>query len=297
MRPGKPCRKCGRPWELIIAELREGAAVQINGALGGSSDIRVYGETLAELPQDLYIPPNALEVFLQAFEGPLDLLLYLIRRQNIDILDIPVADITRQYMRYIELMQALCLELAAEYLLMAAMLAEIKSRMLLPRPEPESHEEEDPRAELMRRLQEYERFKAAAESLDGLPRMYRDLYPATVPVARRCLQRPPPEVQLEEMLQALGGVLQQASLFEHHRVTPETLSVSERMNGILAQLTPDHFVPFVQLFRAEEGRAGCVVTFVAVLELTKGALVELVQNEPFAPLHVRVRSEQPNESI
>jgi len=249
----------------------------------------VYGEAFTELPQDLYIPPDALEVFLEAFEGPLDLLLYLIRRQNIDILDIPVAEITRQYMTYVELMKAVHLELAAEYLLMAAMLAEIKSRMLLPRPEGMDAEEEDPRAELIRRLQEYERFKKAAEDLDELPREGRDFVVPTLPAPEARARKLLPDVELSELLLAMGEVLRRADLFESHQVTREILSTRERMSQVLERLKDGAFVPFVALFTLEEGRLGVVVTFMAILELVKESLVELVQNEPFSPIHVRAR--------
>jgi segregation and condensation protein A len=251
----------------------------------------VYGQAVTALPLDLYIPPDALEVFLEAFEGPLDLLLYLIRKQNIDILDIPVAEITRQYMGYVELMRSVRLELAAEYLVMAAMLAEIKSRMLLPRSAEVEQEEDDPRAELIRRLQEYERFKAAAEDLDELPRVGRDTHVPTLaaPLARaRKLQ---PDVSLEELLLAMAEVLRRADMFESHQVTREALSTRERMSEVLERLKGGAFIDFVELFRFEEGRLGVVVTFMAVLELIKESLVELVQNEPFAAIHVRARAE------
>ncbi|MCY1273769.1 Segregation and condensation protein A [compost metagenome] len=251
----------------------------------------VYGEVVTELPQDLYIPPDALEVFLEAFEGPLDLLLYLIRKQNIDILDIPVAEITRQYMGYVELMKTARLELAAEYLVMAAMLAEIKSRMLLPRSSEAEAEEEDPRAELIRRLQEYERFKKAAEDLDELPREGRDYIVPTVSAPDARARKLLPEVSLPELLYSLGEVLRRADLFESHQVTREMLSTRERMTEILERLKGAGFVPFIQLFRVEEGRLGVVVTFMAILELIKEQLVELVQNEAFAPIHVRARVE------
>ena len=251
----------------------------------------VYGEAVTELPQDLYIPPDALEVFLEAFEGPLDLLLYLIRKQNIDILDIPVAEITRQYMGYVELMKVARLELAAEYLVMAAMLAEIKSRMLLPRSSEESEEEDDPRAELIRRLQEYERFKAAAEDLDRLPRLGRELRVPRLEAPQARARTLLPQVELSELLLAMAEVLRRADMFESHQVTREALSTRERMSEVLERLRDGHFVPFAQLFRVEEGRLGVVVTFMAVLELIKESLVELVQNEPFAPIHVRVRAE------
>ncbi len=251
----------------------------------------VYGRAVTEMPLDLYIPPDALEVFLEAFEGPLDLLLYLIRKQNIDVLDIPVAEITRQYMGYVELMQSVRLELAAEYLVMAAMLAEIKSRMLLPRSSEAPEEEDDPRAELIRRLQEYERYKAAAEGLDRLPRVGRDLtvprLDAPLAQARKLL----PEVNLEELLLSMAQVLRRADMFESHQVSRETLSTRERMSEVLERLKGGAFVPFVELFTAEEGRLGVVVTFMAVLELIKESLVELVQNEAFGPIHVRARAE------
>ncbi|TWH65004.1 condensin subunit ScpA [Azomonas agilis] len=252
--------------------------------------IFVYGEALAQIPQDLYIPPDALEVFLEAFEGPLDLLLYLIRKQNIDILDIPVADITRQYMDYVELMKAVHLELAAEYLVMAAMLAEIKSRMLLPRSPEAAAEEEDPRAELIRRLQEYERFKAAAEDLETLPRVGRDLFIPELPAANLRIRTLVPEVSLDELLSAMAVILHRAELFESHRITQEPLSTRERMGAVLDYLRSNRgFTPFSSLFCLEEGRLGVVVTFLAVLELMKECLVELVQNEAFAPIHVRTR--------
>lgn len=251
----------------------------------------VYGEAFNNLPQDLYIPPDALEVFLEAFEGPLDLLLYLIRKQNIDILDIPVAEITRQYMGYVELMKAVRLELAAEYLVMAAMLAEIKSRMLLPRSAEVEEDELDPRAELIRRLQEYERFKAASEDLDQLPRVGRELHVPRLDAPDARARKLLPEVSLEELLISMAEVLRRADMFESHQVTRETLSTRERMSDVLERLKGGAFVPFASLFTIEEGRLGVVVTFMAVLELIKESLVELVQNEPFAPIHVRARVE------
>ncbi|HLV17203.1 MAG TPA: ScpA family protein [Pseudomonas sp.] len=239
-----------------------------------------------------------MEVFLEAFEGPLDLLLYLIRKQNIDILDIPVAEITRQYMSYVELMKVARLELAAEYLVMAAMLAEIKSRMLLPRSSEEGEEEEDPRAELIRRLQEYERFKAAAEDLDTLPRVGRELFVPRLEAPEARARTLLPQVELAELLLAMADVLRRADLFENHQVTREALSTRERMSEVLERLRDGHFMPFGQLFRAEEGRLGVVVTFMAILELIKESLVELVQNEPFAPIHVRLRAEaEPDEPL
>jgi segregation and condensation protein A len=248
----------------------------------------VNGEPVTELPKDLYIPPQALEVFLEAFEGPLDLLLYLIRRQNLDILDIPLAEITRQYMSYIELMQDLQLELAGEYMVMAATLAEIKSRMLLPRPkvDPDGNEE-DPRAELVRRLQEYERFKRAAENLDAVPRLERDVFQGSADFSDRHVVRLMPQVTLREMLLAFREVAIRAEMFAHHHVQRERLSVRGRMTDILAGITRDTFVDFVQLFRPEEGRLGVAVTFIAVLELVREGLIEIVQTEAYAPLHVR----------
>lgn len=250
----------------------------------------VRGEPLAEFPRDLYIPPDALEVFLETFEGPLDLLLYLIRRQNLDVLDIPIAAITRQYMDYVELMKDLRLELAAEYLVMAAVLAEIKSRMLLPRPAEAADEEEDPRAELVRRLQEYERYKNAGEDLDSLPRVGRDVYPASVPAADFQAERRDPDVSLQELLAALADVMARAEMFTHHHVQREALSVRERMTMTLERLSADAFTDFQSLLNPEEGRLGIVVSFLAILELIKESLVELVQAEPFAPIYVKARA-------
>ena len=247
----------------------------------------VNGEALTTLPRDLYIPPQALEVFLEAFEGPLDLLLYLIRRQNLDVLDIPIAEITRQYTRYIELMQDLQLELAGEYLLMAATLAEIKSRMLLPRPGPAEGEEQDPRAELVRRLQEYERFKRAAHDVDQLVRLERDVWQASAELRDRPVARVLPQVTLREMLLAFREVATRSQMYAHHHVQRERLSVRERMSDVLAALETGEFVGFVQLFRPEEGRMGVTVTFVAILELMREELIDIVQTEPMAPLHVR----------
>jgi segregation and condensation protein A len=246
------------------------------------------------MPRDLYIPPQALEVFLEAFEGPLDLLLYLIRRQNIDVLDIPIADITRQYMEYIQLMQELDLELAGEYLLMAAMLAEIKSRMLLPRSGEGEQDEEDPRAELVRRLQEYERFKRAAEDIDRLPRLERDLHQAVAELTHRQVVQLLPEVALQEMLVAFKDVVQRATMFAHLHVHRETLSVRQRMSDVLALLEGAALVEFIRLFRAEEGRMGVTVTFAALLELLREGLVEIVQTEPYQPLHVRRAERDPD---
>ncbi len=252
----------------------------------------VHGQAFTELPKDLYIPPDALEVILESFEGPLDLLLYLIRRQNLDILEIDVSEITKQYVAYVEVMEAMQFELAAEYLVMAAMLAEIKSRMLLPRPPVEEGEdEEDPRATLIRRLQEYERFKTAAEDIDELPRMHRDIHVAKAQAPDRNLTRPEPEVDMKEVLLALSEVLRRADMFESHQVEREKLSTRERMAEVLDRLSGKQFVPFIKLFSVEEGRLGVVVTFLAVLELIKESLVELIQTESFGPIHVKARSE------
>jgi len=250
----------------------------------------VDGEPVTELPQDLYIPPYALKVFLEAFEGPLDLLLYLIRRQNLDILDIPVAEITRQYVDYIDIMKELQLELAGEYLLMAAMLAEIKSRMLLPRAEEEEEEEDDPRAELVRRLQEYERFKKAAEDLSDLPRLERDLFVANADAPARKVTTELPDITLKELLLAFHDVLRRAELFSNLHLQREPLSVRQRMSEILARLTSNTFFGFADLFDPEEGRMGVAVTFIAILELLKESVIEVAQSKPYAPLHVRAAS-------
>lgn len=252
----------------------------------------IEGEAMTQIPMDLYIPPDALEVFLDAFEGPLDLLLYLIKKQNLDILNINVFQITEQYMQYVELMHALQLELAAEYLVMASMLAEIKSRMLLPRmSHDDDDEEEDPRAELIRRLQEYEQFKTAAEELDEIPRVSRDIY--TTAEHQPDYQRPKlhPDVEMREILLALKDVLARADMFEHHEIQRETLSTRQRMGEVLERLSGGAFVPFITLFDANEGRLGVVVTFLAVMELCKESLIDLIQNEAFAPIHVKARGE------
>lgn len=257
----------------------------------------VRGEPILQMPQDLYIPPDALEVFLEAFEGPLDLLLYLIRRQNLDILDIPIAEITRQYMEYIEMMQdVMRLELAAEYLLMAAILAEIKSRLLLPRPPTEEGVEEDPRAELVRRLQEYERFKKAAEDIDTLPRLERDTVVAQADTGERNVIKLPPPLDLKEMLLALKDVLHRAELFGHHAIKREALSVRQRMGELLSRLDDTQFHRFESLFDVNEGRLGVVVTFLAMLELAKEFLISIVQEEPLAPIYVKANAAPGGES-
>jgi segregation and condensation protein A len=246
----------------------------------------VQGAPVTELPKDLYIPPDALEIFLEAFEGPLDLLLYLIKRQNIDILDIPIAQITEQYMRYIELMEELQLELAGEYLLMAAMLAEIKSRMLLPQPSEDS-DEEDPRAELIRRLQEYERYKQATEDLDSLPRYERDIFGTITEFPDRFVHQEPPQVSIDSILKVFAEVLARAEMFSHHHIQHEPLSVRERMTMILDHISADEFSDFRDLFTIEEGRAGIVVVLLAVLELMKDSLIDLVQNEVNGPIYLK----------
>lgn len=250
----------------------------------------VDGEPVTALPQDLYIPPYALQVFLEAFEGPLDLLLYLIRRQNIDILDIPIAEITRQYVQYIELMKEMQLELAGEYLVMAAMLAEIKSRMLLPRPEAQDEEEDDPRAELVRRLQEYERFKKAAQDISDLPRLERDVFVAQIEAPERKVVTKLPDVTMKELLLAFHDVLRRAEMFSNLHLQREPLSVRQRMSEILSRIKASSFSGFSELFDPEEGRMGVAVTFIAILELLKESLIEVVQADEYAPLHVRAAS-------
>ena len=250
----------------------------------------VDGEPVTALPQDLYIPPYALQVFLEAFEGPLDLLLYLIRRQNIDILDIPIAEITKQYVQYIEMMKELQLELAGEYLLMAAMLAEIKSRMLLPRPEADDEEEEDPRAELIRRLQEYERFKKAAQDISDLPRLERDVFVANAEAPERKVVTKMPDVTLKELLLSFHDVLRRAEMFSNLHVQREPLSVRQRMSEILTRIKAGSFTGFADLFDPEEGRMGVAVTFIAILELLRESIIEVVQSDEFAPLHIRASS-------
>jgi len=249
---------------------------------------RIYGQPLEQLPLDLYIPPDALAVMLDAFEGPLDLLLYLIRKANINILDIPMAPLTVQYLEYVEAMRARNLELAADYLVMAAMLVEIKSRLLLPRPQKASEAEvEDPRAELVRRLIEYEQMKLAAVGLDALPHAERDFFWINVAV-EKTLARRFPEVSAEDLKRAWGAILQQARLHSHHRVQREELSVREHMGIILRQLRETGgFVEFAQLFDITQGPAGVIVHFLAMLELAREHLVEIMQNESFSPIYVR----------
>jgi segregation and condensation protein A len=275
-----------------VAEPSEVSSEGVGGSDGDGPQLvlaLVDGKPFTALPHDLYIPPEALEVFLESFEGPLDLLLYLIRRQNLDILEINVAQITEQYMQYVELMDAMQFELAAEYLVMSAMLAEIKSRMLLPRVETEVDEEDDPRADLIRRLQEYERYKQAAEDIDALPRQERDWFPARAdkpPLQRRTAH---PDVDMRELLLAIADVMRRARMNESHHVQFEKLSTRERMSEILSRLD-EGFLPFVALFHVDEGRMGVVVTFLAAMELIKESLIELVQTEPFGPIHIRARA-------
>ena len=255
----------------------------------------IDGEAFNEIPKDLYIPPGALKILVEAFQGPLDLLLYLIKKQNIDILNINVAEITDQYMAYVELMESSQFELAAEYLVMAAMLAEIKSRMLLPRQEDLEAEEDDPRMELIRRLQEYERFKKAAARLDELPRMNRDFHRAIATPPKMERVTIDPDVDLKDVLVSLAQVLRRADMFGSHQIHRETLSTREKMSELLVRINDKKFVPLSSLLIREEGRLGVVVTFLAIMELLKGSMIEIVQSEPFAPIHVKARtlSEQP----
>lgn len=249
----------------------------------------IEGQPYTQVPQDLYIPPDALKIVLEAFEGPLDLLLYLIKRHNLDILNINVARITQQYMVYIELMESLQLELAAEYLVMAAMLAEIKSRTLLPRYRSSDEEEDDPRADLIKRLQEYERYKQAAEQIDELPRLGRELHTASAKPPQLELPRPLPDIVLKEVMLALAQLIKRAQMFEHHHVQLEKLSTREKMSQILSRLQGEQFISFVSLFSVEEGRLGVVVTFLAIMELDKESLIDLVQNEVFGTIHIKAR--------
>ncbi len=248
------------------------------------------GQAMTDLPKDLYIPPAALEVFLEAFEGPLDLLLYLIKRQNIDILEINVSEITDQYIAYVELMEAWQFELAAEYLVMAAMLAEIKSRILLPRSGEEEEDEEDPRAQLIRRLQEYERYREVAERVDEMPRMYRDLHQASAQAPELERTMPKPDIDLQEILLAFAEVLRRADLNESHHIQRQSLSTRERMSQILLRISGEHFTPMLSLLMRDEGKLGVVVTFLAIMELIKESLVDLAQSEPFGPIHIKART-------
>ncbi len=249
----------------------------------------VQGEPLTIFPQDLYIPPEALEVFLEAFEGPLDLLLYLIKRQNIDILDIPVSEITKQYMSYIDMMDTIQFELAAEYLVMAAMLTEIKSRMLLPRAS-DCDDEDDPRSELIRRLQEYEQFKQAAEDLDGIPRLERDIHLTSFDLPDHQQDIPEPDIALQDLILAFQDVANRAEQFASHHVEKELLSVRERMTQVLEKINAESYIAFTELFSSEESKMGVIVSFLAILELIKASLIDLMQNEAFAPIYVKARA-------
>ena len=246
----------------------------------------VQGKEVTALPEDLYVPPNALKILLDTFSGPLDFLLYLIRKQNLDILDIDVAKISQQYTSYIDLMDAMQIELAGDYLVMAAYLAELKSRMLLPRPE-EQEEEEDPRAELVRRLQEYQRFKNAAEKIDMLPRLDRDFYAAQAQLPEFALEMPLAEIPLEDLSFALSEVMRRVEQSKAHSINFEELSTRERMTQILDRMRSESFIEFTTLFIKEEGRMGVVVTFLAILELLKDSLIEIVQSEEFGPIHIK----------
>lgn len=281
--------------EVLSKKTNQHASEESNAGLSMSRQEEmpfavVQGKELTALPKDLYIPPDALEIILEAFEGPLDLLLYLIRRQNLDILEIDVAEITKQYMGYIDLMSTIQLELASEYLVMAAMLAEIKSRILLPRQVAEDDDEGDPRAELIRRLQDYERFKMAAEDIDEMPRMGRDIYQASAESPDKKNEKQYSEVHMQELLMALSDVMKRAEMFESHHIQLEKLSTRERMSQILENIRDKQFVPFATLFKKSEGRLGVVVTFLAVMELIRESLVEIVQNESFGPIHIKAKS-------
>jgi segregation and condensation protein A len=247
---------------------------------------KVRGQAITELPKDLYIPPEALEIFLEAFAGPLDLLLYLIKKQDIDILDIPIAEITRQYMEYVEMMKDLHLELAAEYMVMAVMLAEIKSRMLLPKSS-ELENEEDPRAELVRRLQEYECYKQAAQNIDALSRVNREIFLAHADVPEKILTKTLPQINLQDLCFTFQEVLERAKMYENHQIQREVLSTRARMAQILVNLKTDSFVDFVDFFTPEEGAQGVIVTFSAILELLRQAIIEMIQTEPFGKIHVK----------
>jgi segregation and condensation protein A len=258
---------------------------------------RIRGEPLTELPPDLYIPPEALSVFLDAFEGPLDLLLYLIRRHSLDILDIPMADLTRQYMEYVEMMRTTQLELAAEYLLMAALLIEIKSRMLLPKPKRDDEQEpDDPRAELVRRLLEYERMKKAAFSLGEMPVAGRDFSVVEVFIEQTLAERLP-DIHVADLSEAWRSILARARMTRHHRITREQLSVRAHMSRIIRALAPGQFVEFSQLFEPERGVPLLVVSFLALLELARESLIEITQQTPFDPIYVKIKAERPALSI
>lgn len=262
-------------------------ADEMNEAITVLPVATVNGQAIIDLPKDLYIPPDAMKVFLEAFEGPLDFLLYLIRKQNLDILNIPIAAVTKQYMEYIDLMQNLSLELAAEYLVMAAILAEIKSRMLLPRLVDPENPEDDPRAELVRRLQEYERYKQAAIDLNNLPRKDRDFFTLAIGTSELAVEKPLPEVSIPNLVIAFSEVLKRAELRTSHQIKMDSLSVREKMSYILTAIQGQEHLPFAQLFNLAEGRLGVVVTFLALLELIKSRLLEFVQAAPFAPIYLK----------
>nr|WP_199688259.1 ScpA family protein [Noviherbaspirillum sedimenti] len=274
----------GDALELAVA----GQADSTPDVIDGVGFARLYGEPLFQLPTDLYIPPDALEVFLEAFEGPLDLLLYLIRKQNFNILDIPMAQVTRQYLEYVDQIRVHNLELAAEYLLMAAMLIEIKSRMLLPAKQAEAGEEaQDPRAELVRRLLEYEQMKLAAFELNALPQLGRDFVRTQIYIEQSIVTRWP-EVHVADLQAAWADVFKRARLIQHHKISREELSVREHMTGILRRLQSAKFVEFADLFDPSRGAPVLVVNFIALLELAKETLIEITQAEAFAPIYVRL---------
>ena len=255
----------------------------------------INGEALINKPEDLYIPPDALELILDTFEGPLDLLLYLIRKQKFDIIELPVLQVTQQYMQYVEVLTDVKLELAGEYLVMAAMLAEIKSRLLLPKREGDNEDEDDPRAELVRRLREYEQIKIAAQDLDGAVRVQRDIFVASAQTSDNVQPiKYLPQVQLQELVLAFYEAMQRANAFEHHQIQREALSTRERMSMLLQKLTAQTYIPLNKLLDAKEGRAGLVVTFIAILELVKESLIVFEQGEPFGNLHVKLGEYEEN---
>ena len=246
----------------------------------------VQGKNLTSFPEDLYVPPNSLKILLNSFSGPLDFLLYLIKKQNVDILDIDVADITQQYINYVDLMDAMQVELAGDYLVMAAYLAELKSRMLLPKPREEA-KEDDPRADLIRRLQEYQRFKEAAAKLDEIPRLNRDFFSASAKLPEFQVESPLVELSLEDLAITLGEVMQRVEQSKSHLINLEQLSTRERMTLILERMKEESFIEFSSLFTLKEGRVGVVITFLAILELLKDSLIEIVQSEEFGPIHIK----------
>lgn len=276
---------------MIMSE--EAQAIETTDTLDLVPFATVKGQAVVDLPKDLYIPPDAMKVLLDAFEGPLDFLLYLIRKQNLDILDIPISDVTRQYMEYIDLMQNLSLELAAEYLVMAAILAEIKSRMLLPKVVDAENNEDDPRAELVRRLQEYERYKQAAENLDKLPRIERDTFAVENDSSQIAVEKPLPNVTMRDLITALAQVMQRVEHSAHHHIQMEALSVREKMTLVLTSVQNQDRIEFTRLFNLQEGRLGVVVTFLAMLELLKQGLIEFVQAAAFAPIYLAAKGGAP----